>query len=93
MLFLMIMTLKFYFLATNTSPGHPEKGWKPTQEEQEVLEKYSFSYKKEYLILKNKKPYFCEKCNNFKPLMTHHCRECNKCILRHDHHCKIKYIK
>ena len=29
----------------------------------------------------------CKKCNEIKPLRTHHCSVCNKCIFKMDHHC------
>eukprot|EP00668_Euglena_longa_P004687 GGOE01005471.1.p1 GENE.GGOE01005471.1~~GGOE01005471.1.p1 ORF type:complete len:261 (-),score=23.95 GGOE01005471.1:93-875(-) len=30
---------------------------------------------------------FCGRCNEFKPLRTHHCSHCQRCVLRYDHHC------
>ena len=30
---------------------------------------------------------FCNKCNKYRPLRTHHCSQCSTCIARMDHHC------
>eukprot|EP01084_Bolivina_argentea_P041902 77357_1 len=30
---------------------------------------------------------YCEICQHYKPLRTHHCSQCNICIDRMDHHC------
>jgi len=30
---------------------------------------------------------YCEPCQSYKPLRTHHCRRCNRCTLKMDHHC------
>ncbi|XP_078469584.1 palmitoyltransferase ZDHHC6-like isoform X2 [Lampetra planeri] len=30
---------------------------------------------------------YCEKCQSFKPLRSHHCRQCQRCVLKMDHHC------
>ncbi|KAK3106438.1 hypothetical protein FSP39_020027 [Pinctada imbricata] len=32
---------------------------------------------------------WCDKCEIFKPLRTHHCKICKKCVLMRDHHCYI----
>ncbi|KAI9326121.1 DHHC palmitoyltransferase-domain-containing protein, partial [Obelidium mucronatum] len=32
-------------------------------------------------------PFFCDRCQLYKPPRAHHCRQCNRCILRMDHHC------
>ena len=31
--------------------------------------------------------FFCKKCNNPRPLRSHHCKICGKCTLKMDHHC------
>lgn len=30
---------------------------------------------------------YCKKCQNVKPMRTHHCSVCGKCVLKMDHHC------
>lgn len=30
---------------------------------------------------------YCEKCNFFPPLRSHHCKICDKCVATFDHHC------
>jgi hypothetical protein len=31
---------------------------------------------------------YCQKCQLFKPLRTHHCSRCKRCTIKMDHHCK-----
>eukprot|EP00056_Hartaetosiga_gracilis_P021765 m.26256 g.26256 ORF g.26256 m.26256 type:complete len:388 (-) comp9253_c0_seq1:44-1207(-) len=60
-----------YFMVTVTSPGEPPK----------ILASEMSMY------IRKKEMKYCNKCQNVKPLRTHHCSVCNRCVLKMDHHC------
>ena len=38
-------------------------------------------------LLPDRNDLYCKKCNNPRPLRSHHCKVCGKCTLKMDHHC------
>jgi energy-coupling factor transporter transmembrane protein EcfT len=37
--------------------------------------------------LYNKEENWCDYCQIYKPIRTHHCKKCHRCVLKMDHHC------
>jgi len=80
----------------NTSPGHVDKGWIPSDveaEELQIIKELDPNIKKqEYLDLAQfYQPKWCKMCENWKPPRAHHCKDVKACVLKLDHYCPWVY--
>lgn len=89
-----------YLRAWLTEPGSPSAAWKvpPVYEADEGNEREGLlldSGNEPYAsvihttAVQDEGYYwpYCETCQVYKPIRTHHCRRCNQCTLKMDHHC------
>ena len=83
---LAILTLITHLLSMFKSPGYVPIPYKPTSNYLEVNNNIPINNSNNNLI-QDRSDLFCKKCNNPRPLRSHHCKICGKCTLKMDHHC------
>jgi len=67
------------------SPGYVPIPYKPQENYYEINSKETIVTSN--TLLQDRSDLFCKKCNNPRPLRSHHCKICGKCTLKMDHHC------
>lgn len=83
---LSIMTIITHLKSMFTNPGYVPIPYKSSDNNLIVSNNYS-NNNNENDLLGDRSDLFCKKCNNNRPLRSHHCKICGKCTLKMDHHC------
>ena len=79
------LTLITHLLSMFKNPGYVPIPYKPNLNYSGINNNISLNHNN--ALLQNRNDLFCKKCNNPRPLRSHHCRICSKCTLKMDHHC------
>ena len=82
---LALLTLITHLISMFKNPGYVPIPYKQNSNYLEINNEIPFSQNN--VLLQNRNDLFCKKCNNPRPLRSHHCRICDKCTLKMDHHC------
>ena len=80
-----LLTLITHLLSMFKSPGYVPIPYKPQDNYYEINSKETIATSN--TLLQDRSDLFCKKCNNPRPLRSHHCKICGKCTLKMDHHC------
>ena len=83
---LALLTLITHLLSMFKNPGYVPIPYKPMYNHQDIS-KNNNQVINNNTLLQDRNDYYCKKCNNPRPLRSHHCRICGKCTLKMDHHC------
>ena len=83
---LALLTLVTHLLSMLKSPGYVPIPYKPQTNYYEINSS-SAVINTNNPLLQDRSDLFCKKCNNPRPLRSHHCKVCGKCTLKMDHHC------
>ena len=81
---LALFTLITHLLSMFRNPGYVPIPYKPPSNYLEVNNNISVN---NGTLLQDRSDLYCKKCNNPRPLRSHHCRICGRCTLKMDHHC------
>ena len=79
------MTLITHILSMLKNPGYVPIPYKPQTNYHEISTNSVINSNS--VLLQDRSDLFCKKCNNPRPLRSHHCKVCGKCTLKMDHHC------
>ena len=81
---LALFTLITHLLSMFKNPGYVPI---PYKQEPNYLETSNNIEVTNGSLLPDRNDLYCKKCNNPRPLRSHHCKVCGKCTLKMDHHC------
>ena len=81
------LTLITHILSMFKNPGYVPIPYKPPSNYLEMNNNIRVNNNNNNTLLQNRNDLFCKKCNNPRPLRSHHCSICKKCTLKMDHHC------
>jgi hypothetical protein len=81
---LALFTLITHLLSMFKNPGYVPI---PYKQEPNYLETSNNIEVANGSLLPDRNDLYCKKCNNPRPLRSHHCKVCGKCTLKMDHHC------
>ena len=82
---LALLTLITHLISMFKNPGYVPIPYRPDKDYLEI--NYNIQTNGNNSLLQDRNDLFCKKCNNPRPLRSHHCRICGKCTLKMDHHC------
>ena len=82
---LALLTFITHLLSMCKSPGYVPIPYKPQTNYYEINSNSTVITNNS--LLQDRSDLFCKKCNNPRPLRSHHCKICGKCTLKMDHHC------
>ena len=84
---LALLTLITHLLSMFKSPGYVPIPYKPASNYLEENNKVPINNNTSNNLIQDRSDLYCKKCNNPRPLRSHHCKICSKCTLKMDHHC------
>jgi hypothetical protein len=86
---LALLTFITHLLSMFKNPGYVPIPYKPQTNYFEINSNSSVNTDNNTNngLLQDRNDLFCKKCNNPRPLRSHHCKICGKCTLKMDHHC------
>ena len=84
---LALFTLITHLLSMFRNPGYVPIPYKPPTNYLEINNSIRATNNSNNTLLQDRNDLFCKKCNNPRPLRSHHCSICKKCTLKMDHHC------